>query len=165
MTGVLPIAKYSSGSSINMFREYNILNDKKYYKYFGFTIKETENLCKKQNEVTFDELKNWYNGYKTYSGIDIFNPRSVVYALSDGVCQNYWTNTGPMDEILYYVNNNIDSIKNDIIQMTTGIPLEIKLKGYSAEQIVLNNLNQILSAMTIYGFLSYYDKKLVIPNK
>lgn len=47
MTSVLPIAKYSSGSSINMFREYNILNDKKYYKYFGFTIKETENLCKK----------------------------------------------------------------------------------------------------------------------
>lgn len=65
-----------------------------------------------------------------------------------------------MDEILYYVNNNIDSIKNDIIQMTIGIPLEIKLKGYSAEQIVLNNRNQILSAMTIYGFLSYYDKKL-----
>lgn len=49
--------------------------------------------------------------------------------------------------------------------MTTGIPLEIKLKGYSAEQIVLNNRNQILSAMTIYVFLSYYDKKLVIPNK
>ena len=47
MTGVLPISKYSSGSLINMFREYNILNDKKYYKYFGFTIKETENLCKK----------------------------------------------------------------------------------------------------------------------
>lgn len=39
MTGVLPISKYSSGSLINMFREYNILNDKKYYKYFGFTIK------------------------------------------------------------------------------------------------------------------------------
>lgn len=64
-------------------------------------LKKLKIYAKKQNEVTFDELKNWYNGYKPYSGIDIFNPRSVVYALSDGVCQNYWTNTGPMDEILY----------------------------------------------------------------
>lgn len=101
MTGVLPIAKYSSGSALNMFKEYNMLNDSKYDKYFGFTLSEVKNLCKKQNKITFDELKPWYDGYKTFSGLDIFNPRSVVYALSDGVCQSYWTNTGPIDEILY----------------------------------------------------------------
>ena len=165
MTGVLPIAKYSQGSAINMFREYNILNDKIYYKYFGFTLEETKKLCDKQHEVTFDKLKEWYDGYKTYLGDDIFNPRSVVCALSDGVCQSYWTNTGPMDEILYYINQDIDSVKNDIIQMISGIPLEIKLKGYGAEQKELNTRNQILSAMTIYGFLSYHDETLAIPNK
>ncbi len=47
MTGVLPIAKYSSGSALNMFKEYNMLNDSKYDKYFGFTLAEVENLCKK----------------------------------------------------------------------------------------------------------------------
>ena len=165
MTGVLPIAKYSQGSALNMFREYNILNDKIYHKYFGFTLEETKKLCDKQSEVTFNQLKEWYDGYKTYSGADVFNPRSVVCALSDGVCQSYWTNTGPMDEILYYINQDIDSVKNDIIQMTSGIPLEIKLKGYGAEQKELNTRNQILSAMTIYGFLSYHDETLTIPNK
>lgn len=89
MTGVLPIAKYSSGSALNMFKEYNMLNDSKYDKYFGFTLSEVENLCKKQSKITFEELKMWYDGYKTYSGLDVFNPRSVVYALSDGVCQSY----------------------------------------------------------------------------
>ena len=165
MTGVLPIAKYSAGSALNMFKEYNILNDKKYDKYFGFTFDETKALCKKQNIVTFEELTSWYDGYKTCSGLDIFNPRSVVYALSDGVCQSYWTNTGPMDEIIYYVNNDIDSVKNDIVQMTSGIPLEIKLKGYGAERKELNTKNQILSAMTVYGFLSYHNETLEIPNK
>lgn len=165
MTGVLPIAKYSQGSALNMFREYNILNDRIYHKYFGFTLSEVEYLCKKQNQVAFDKLKEWYDGYKTYLGDDIFNPRSVVCALSDGVCQSYWTNTGPMDEILYYINQDIDSVKNDIIQMISGIPLEIKLKGYGAEQKELNTRNQILSAMTIYGFLSYHDETLTIPNK
>lgn len=165
MTGVLPIAKYSSGSAINMFKEYNIINDRKYDKYFGFTLEETEKLCRKQDKITFEELKSWYDGYKTCSGLDIFNPRSVSYALSDGVCQSYWTNTGPMDEIIYYINQDIDAVKNDIVQMTAGIPLEITLKGYGAEQINLNNRNQILSAMTVYGFLSYYDETLCIPNK
>ncbi len=165
MTGVLPIAKYSSGSALNMFKEYNILNDKKYNKYFGFTFDETKKLCAKQDKITFEELKDWYNGYKTYTGDNIFNPRSVVYALGDGVCQSYWTNTGPMDEILYYINSDIDNIKNDVVQMVSGVPLEIKLKGYGAEQKELNTRNQILSAMTIYGFLSYHDETLAIPNK
>ncbi len=165
MTGVLPIAKYSSGSALNMFREYNILNDKIYCKYFGFTLEETRKLCEKQEEVTFEELKSWYDGHKTCSGIDIFNPRSVVYALNDGTCQNYWTNTGPMDEILYYINNDIEEIKNDIVQMVAGIPVEIHLEGYSAEQIDLDTRDEILSAMTVYGFLSYHDETLTIPNK
>ena len=165
MTGVLPIAKYSTSSTINMFKEYNTLNDNKYYKYFGFSIEETKSLCDKQSEVTFDELKTWYDGYKTFKGEDIFNPRSVSYALSDGVCQSYWTNTGPMDEIIYYINNGVGDIKDDVVNMVSGIPLEIKLKGYSAEQKELNTRNQILSAMTIYGFLSYHDKTLEIPNK
>ena len=165
MTGVLPIAKYYSGSAINMFKEYNIINDVKYDKYFGFTLEETESLCKKQDKIAFNELKDWYDGYKTYSGLEVFNPRSVSYALSDGVCQSYWTNTGPMDEILYYINQDIDSVKDDIVRMASGIPVEITLKGYGAEKIELNNRNQILSAMTIYGFLSYHEEELRIPNK
>ena len=110
-----------------------MLNDSKYDKYFGFTLAEVENLCKKQSKFTFEELKMWYDGYKTYSGLDVFNPRSVVYALSDGVCQSYWTNTRPMDEILYYINQAIDSVKNDIVRMISDITLEIKLKSYGAE--------------------------------
>lgn len=165
MTGVLPIAKYSSGSALNMFDEYTFLNDDAYDKYFGFTNPEVEKLCLKQDKLSINELRDWYNGYKTCGGYEIYNPRSVAFALRKGRCKSYWTNTGPMDEILYYINSDIDSLKNDIIGMVSGIPLEIKLKGYGAEQIELNNRNQILSAMTIYGFLSYYNKKLVIPNK
>lgn len=165
MTGVLPIAKYSSGSALNMFVEFNIMNDHQFDKYFGFTHDEVEDLCKKQSRLSMAELKDWYNGYRTCNNLQVYNPRSVALALNQGVCQSYWTNTGPLDEILYYINQDIDAVENDIVQMTSGIPVKIKLKGYGAEQINLNNRNQILSAMTVYGFLSYYDKTLQIPNK
>ncbi|MDE7066898.1 MAG: AAA family ATPase [Schaedlerella arabinosiphila] len=36
MTGVLPIAKYSSGSELNMFLEYDMVTKKKFGEYFGF---------------------------------------------------------------------------------------------------------------------------------
>ena len=165
MTGILPIAKYFSGSTANMFDEYTFINDDTYDKYFGFTNDEVVKLCSKQNKISINDLKEWYNSYKTLGGYEVYNPRSVMYALKRGICQSYWTNTGPMEEIIYYINNDVGNIKDDIVRMVSGIPLEIRLKGYSAEQKQLNNRNQILSAMTIYGFLSYHDKILEIPNK
>jgi len=164
MTGVLPIAKYSTGSALNMFREFNFLNDDKYYKYYGFTTEEVENLCKKQDKVTMKELREWYDGYKIQD-IDIYNPRSVVCALSDGSCKSYWSNTGPMDEIIYFINNNITDVKKDIITMISGEPVYIQLEGYGTENLSLKTRDEILSAMSVYGLLSYHDETLEIPNK
>ena len=165
MTGILPIAKYCSGSSLNMFREFNFMNDVRYDKYFGFTSDEVDELCKKQSKLSTKDLKEWYNGYKTQTGLEIYNPRSVCHSLSDGVCQSYWTNTGPMDEIIYYINNDIGEVKDDVVQMVMGTPIHLRLKGYGAEQMSLNTKNQIFSAMTVYGFLTYHDETLEIPNK
>ena len=165
MTGVLPIAKYSSGSALNMFLEFNITNDYTYDKYFGFTNEEVEKLCGEQEQVSMDSLREWYNGYYTCNNLQIYNPRSVTTALRQGVCQSYWTNTGPMDEISYYIENNVEEIQNDIVQMASCIPVNIHLEGYGAEQINLNTRDEILSAMTVYGFLSYHDETLTIPNK
>ena len=48
--------------------------------------------------------------------------------------------------------------------MVAGIPVEIELNGYSAAELELNTRDEILSAMVVYGFLSYYDGYLKIPN-
>ena len=37
MTGILPIAKYSGGSELNMFSEYNMATQEKFSGYFGFS--------------------------------------------------------------------------------------------------------------------------------
>ena len=42
MTGILPIAKYSSGSELNMFFEYSMAEKAKYSEYFGFTDAEVD---------------------------------------------------------------------------------------------------------------------------
>ncbi len=44
MTGILPIAKYLSGSELNMFWEYSMASETKYSEYFGFTDEEVDEL-------------------------------------------------------------------------------------------------------------------------
>ena len=44
MTGVLPVAKYSSGSGLNMFREYHFMNDYVYGEFFGILEDEASQV-------------------------------------------------------------------------------------------------------------------------
>ncbi len=164
MTGVLPIAKYSSGSALNMFREDHALKHGPYEKFFGFTKTEVQALCKEHQTLCYEELKQWYDGYQMKNGESLFNPRSVAYALIDGECQNYWTETGPMNEVADCIEHNVDEVREDIVQMVAGNPVEAELEGYSAAQPQMETRDEILSAMVVYGFLSYYDGTLRIPN-
>lgn len=165
MTGVLPIAKYSSGSELNMFQEYNFINDQVYDEYFGLNEDEVQDLCKTHSRVSYEELKLWYDGYRMSNGKSLFNPRSVNFALSDGVCLNYWTETGPMNEIADCIENNVDAVREDVVKLVAGIPVEVELSGYSAADLRIDTRDEILSAMVVYGFLCYHDGFLRIPNR
>lgn len=44
MTGILPIAKYSSGSELNMFLEYTMISETRFSTSFGFTEDEADEL-------------------------------------------------------------------------------------------------------------------------
>ena len=166
MTGVLPIKKYSEGSALNMFKEYTMLNDYVYSDYFGFTENEVKDLCKKNKQMSFKEITEWYNGYQDCFGRALYNPRSVVCALEDNYCTSYWTNTGRMDEVLFYLKYNIAEVRDDVIEMVAGNTVNIFIdEEFRAGQEAPRTKEEIYSAMIVYGFLSYYDGTIKIPNK
>lgn len=135
MTGVLPVKKYSTGSALNMFDEYTMLNDSVFDEYFGFTQEETEMLCDRQSGLTREEIADWYNGYRMEDGRNIYNPRSVVLALINGKCRSYWTRTGKMDEVLFFLKYNISEVKNDVIKMVNHNPVRLEIQEeYAAGQ-------------------------------
>ena len=98
-------------------------------------------------------------------GKRIYNPRSVVCALMDNELSNYWTSSGPYDEIFYYIRNNIQDVRDDIVLMVSGEPVPITLQGYAVTGTELKTKNQIYSAMVVYGLLTYENKMVSIPNK
>lgn len=49
--------------------------------------------------------------------------------------------------------------------MISGEGVPAKIKEYAATSMNLTTREEILSAMVVYGFLSYYQGKVYIPNK
>lgn len=175
MTGILPIAKYSSGSELNMFAEFTMVNSPMFGEYFGFTDDEVDDLYRryivecdrqhKEKNVTRKGLRDWYNGYYTKSGERVYNPRSVVFALQFNNLANYWTSSGPYDEIYYYIRNNISDVRDDLALMISGESVAAKIQEYAATSMNLSTRDEIYSAMVVYGFLSYLNGKVCIPNR
>ncbi len=171
MTGVLPIAKYSSGSTINNFIEYTMAVQPKYSEYFGFSDAEVDMLyerylkIEKNPAVDREDLRIWYDGYCTASGIKLYNPRSVVLALTNNCLESYWTNTGPYAELSRYIVNDVDGIKRDVALMVAGESVRANVKEYAATAMNLSTRNEILSAMVVYGFLDYSEGEVRIPNR
>ncbi len=172
MTGILPITKYSSGSELNMFCEYTMVNEEKFSGDFGFTDDEVDELYKKylaqkydNKNVTREGLRMWYDGYHTKNGTRVYNPRSVVLALTNNNLGNYWTNSGPYDELFYYIGANVDQVKEDVGLMVADIPVPAKVQEYAATSMELKTRDEIFSAMVVYGFLNYENGCVSIPNK
>lgn len=171
MTGVLPIAKYSSGSELNMFVEYDMITSEKFSGYFGFSDEEVDRLYEiYQGEVDSpkfgrEDLRLWYDGYYTAAGSRLYNSRSVVLALTDNQLRNYWTSSGPYDELFYYIKNNIEDVRDDLVLMVSGERVETDIGQFAAVSMEVSSREQIYSAMVVYGLLTYEDGAVLIPNK
>lgn len=172
MTGILPIAKYSSGSELNMFSEFTMASEERFSEYFGFTEEEVDLLYRryqereeKKKQVTRAGLKEWYDGYHTKAGERLYNPCSVVMSLTNNNLGNYWTSSGPYNELFYYIEQNVDAVRDDLARMVSGYPVQAKIREYAATSQELKTKEEIFSAMVVYGFLSYENGKVSIPNK
>lgn len=171
MTGVLPITKYSSGSELNMFVEYDMAMSEKFSEYFGFSDSEVDHLYRiyLKNVATpkfsREELRIWYDGYYTATGVRLYNPRSVVLALTDNQLRNYWTSSGPYDEVFYYIQHNIDDVRDDLALMVSGEQVFADIGQFTAVSMEINSREQIYSAMVVYGLLTYKEGEVLIPNK
>ena len=172
MTGILPIAKYSSGSELNMFCEYTMATEEKFSEYFGFTDNEVDDLYDRylkmdipEHNVKREGLRDWYDGYHTKTGERVYNPRSVVLALQNNNLGDYWTSSGPYDELFYYISANVDSVRDDVGLLLSDIPVPARVREYAATSMELKTRDEIFSAMVVYGFLNFENGYVSIPNE
>ena len=171
MTGVLPIAKYSDGSELNMFQEYSIATRVKFCEYFGFLDSEVDDLygrylkTVRNPQISRDDLRSWYDGYYTKGGERVYNPRSVICALTDNELANYWTSSGTYDSVFSYIKDNISKVQDDITVLYAGGRVPSDIQEYAASSMRLETKDEMYSSMVVYGLLTYKDGAVSIPNR
>ena len=63
------------------------------------------------------------------------------------------------------LEHNIAAVQDDLAQMISGIPVPAKISEYAATSMRLSTKEEIFSAMVVYGFLTYENGCVSIPNK
>lgn len=166
MTGILPIKKYKTQSALNNFEEYSVIKPGKLASYFGFTPAEVAKLTKDEG-VTMDDLKAWYDGYQIGSETSIYNPYSVMRAITNEECDSYWTSTASYDSVATYIEMNYEGLKDDIIYMLAGGRCSVNTTGFSNDIHDVRSKDDVFTALIHLGYLAYdkSERECFIPNK
>lgn len=171
MTGILPIKKYSGSDTMNHFAEFNMANSGMYSEYFGFTNAEVDELYQRYIKntpnpvISREDLKDWYDGYHRKGRESVYNPNSVVLALTQNEPGNYWARAGEYEELKDYVLNDIDGVRDAVMLLSAGESVQVDIQEYATSARKLETRDEILSVMTVYGYLNYFDGCVRIPNR
>lgn len=166
MTGILPIKKYKTQSALNNFREYSVVNPGKLESYFGFTPTEVKKIAE-GNDISVEELKDWYDGYSIGSEPSIYNPYSVMEAIANGYCNNNWAKTGAYESVSTYIKQNFEGLKDDVIKMIAGGRCSVNTTKFQNDLSIITCKDDVLTVLIHLGYLAYDREKrqCYIPNK
>lgn len=87
-------------------------------------------LCKRF-DMDFEKTSSWYDGYRFRKFKHIYNPRSVVAAMSCQDFSSYWTSTETYDALKTYIDMDFDGLRADIVQMLGGEYVKVNTKKLS----------------------------------
>ena len=169
LTGILPIIRDRVQSKLNVFREYSMVDAGQFSEFVGFTKEEVRNLCE-SNNMNFEEVTNYYDGYLMSNGMHIYNPKSVVEAMSRRRIDGYWTTTGHFDALRDYVVMNFDGLKSDVNRMMAGEEVHVDVKTYMNTLKDFTCRDDVLTYLIHLGYLGYRwmeddDGVCWIPNQ
>ncbi|MDE7424577.1 MAG: ATP-binding protein [Lachnospiraceae bacterium] len=166
MTGILPVKKYGQHSALNMFWEYSMTNQYVFEEYTGFTEEEVKGLCERY-EMDFAETGSWYDGYMFKRFKHIYNPRSVVAAMTCGDFSSYWTSTETYDALKVYMDMDYDGLRPDIVQMLGGGRVRVNTRSFRNDMRNFESKDDVLTLLIHLGYLGYDSdtEEVFIPNK
>ncbi|MCQ2232960.1 MAG: ATP-binding protein, partial [Paludibacteraceae bacterium] len=166
LTGILPMIKFNTESALNNFDEYSMIQPFAAAGSFGFTREEVKTLCA-EHEMDFEELATWYDGYQIGDEPSMFNPSSVMKAISSRKCSSYWAATGAYDRVASYIDLNYDGLKDDIINMLAGGRCTVDTTSFVNDMSVIKSKDDVFTVLIHLGYLAYDEKEheCYVPNK
>ena len=166
MTGILPVKKYKTQSSLNHFREYTMIRPLVLEPYVGFLPTEVDALCEKF-EMNRAEAAEWYDGYMLPHEPHVYNPCSLAQAMTCRSFGSYWTRTDSFESLLDYINADLDGVYNDVMCLIGGGRVDVDTSTYDNSFTVPTNKDDCFTLLTHIGYLTYDEavSQVFIPNE
>jgi len=165
LTGILPIIREQAQSKLNEFKNISMLDPYGFAEFVGFTEDEVKGLCDKYN-MDFNEMKRWYNGYHFDKMKNVYNPKSVVEALTNRKFDDYWVQTSSAETLFTYIKRNFGGLKEDVERLIAGEKIRVEVSYFDNTLTTIKCKDDVLTYFIHLGYLAYdWDKKeCYIPN-
>lgn len=166
MTGILPVKKDGSQSAISDFQEFTMVKPRQFGSYVGFTEREVQKLCL-QNRCSFDQMKRWYDGYTFCDAESVYNPNSVIKAISYRDFSSYWTETSAVQGLMDYISLDFDGLSKTVAELLGGIEVAVDPNGFANDLVSFQSRDEVLTLLIHLGYLSYHEETetVRIPNE
>ena len=179
LTGCLRIAKESIFTGLNNFTVYSITDDE-FDETFGFTSEEVQEMLSYYGLSShFEEVKEWYDGYR-FGNADVYCPWDVVNYCKDhrenpnADPKNYWMNTSGNEVINHFIDSINDNgmLTKDVLErLVNGEVITQRVDEMVTYKDLYSNIDNLWSTLFMTGYLTqrgyigngYYS--LVVPNR
>lgn len=163
---ILPIKKYGTHSALNIFDEFSMIAPGKLAKYVGFTETEVRKLCR-DHKLKFSEAKRWYDGYRFKKVRHVYNPKSIVDAITEEEFRSYWTSTETYEALQIYIDMDINGLREAIVSMLGNNSIKIDTGSFQNDMTSFNSRDDVLTLLVHLGYLAYDSDygSVFIPNE
>ncbi len=157
MTGILPIRKDGSQSAISDFEEYSVLEPGEFAGFVGFTEEEVKRICEVKH-TDFEKMKLWYDGYTFGEKHSIYNPYSVMHAVSSGKFKSYWKKTSAAETLMTYIDMDQDDLQDTIARLIAGESVIVDTDSFQNDVETFTCKDDVLTLLTHLGYLTYEEE-------
>ena len=165
MTGILPVKKCGTHSSLNMFDEYSMLEPLEFASSIGFTEAEVETICRQWN-LNVDECRAWCGGYLLPGVGSVFAPGSVVAAAETGCFGRCRAQTETFEVFRCFIGMDIDGLHDKVAELVGGAHVRVDTGGYNNDMTTFDKVDDVLTLLIHLGYLAYDARtgEAFIPN-
>ena len=156
MTGILPIKKDGSQSAISDFEEYSVLEPGEFAGFVGFTEDEVKKICEEKNK-DFEKMRLWYDGYTVGEKHSIYNPYSVMHAVS-GKYKSYWKKTSAAETLMTYIDMDQDGLQDTIARLIAGESVIVDTDSFQNDVETFTCKDDVLTLLAHLGYLTYEEE-------
>ena len=170
MTGILPMIRLRSFSSLVEFDNYTMFTPGDLAPYIGFTESEVKDLLARNPgcSVTYEEMAELYDGYSFRDTGPLFNPKTVIEAINKNICMPYWCEINN-EQFRKVVPLQNERLREDVERLLRGEEVPVSSGSFDNDLSTLPaaGAGATLAAMVHLGYLGYVQETRCarIPNK